>query len=77
MLVAIYWGMEYALLSGRLTISKSGHIDWNASPHAKGATPPVDDSAAENAPANRARRFPADDPKPAAVDSPTDDATSA
>jgi len=34
-LVAIYWGMEYALLSGRLTISKSGHIDidWNASPH--------------------------------------------
>ena len=28
-LVAIYWGVEYALLTGRLIISKSGHIDWN------------------------------------------------
>jgi hypothetical protein len=27
LLVAIYWGVEYALLTGRLIISKSGHID--------------------------------------------------
>jgi hypothetical protein len=26
-LVAVYWGVQYALLSGRLTISRSGHID--------------------------------------------------
>ncbi|MEN6556808.1 MAG: FHA domain-containing protein [Thermoguttaceae bacterium] len=34
LLVAIYWGMEYALLSGRLTIGRTGHleIDWNKSP---------------------------------------------
>ena len=32
LLVAIYWGVEYALLTGRFIISKSGHIDWNPSP---------------------------------------------
>jgi len=51
LLVAIYWGVEYALLTGRLIISKSGSIDidWNASPHAKPATPPDEaDEAAES-----------------------------
>jgi hypothetical protein len=49
LLVAVYWGMEYALLSGRLTISKSGHIeiDWNKSPQRKVAAPPAADEAAE------------------------------
>jgi len=32
LLVAIYWGVEYALLTGRFVISKSGHIDWNPLP---------------------------------------------
>ncbi len=27
LLVALYWGVEYAILSGRLVISKTGHID--------------------------------------------------
>ena len=42
LLVAIYWGVEYALLTGRLIISKSGHIDidWNASPVGQAATQP-------------------------------------
>ena len=31
LLVAIYWGLKYALLSGRLMINKSGHIEWNSS----------------------------------------------
>ena len=31
LLIAIYWGVEYALLTGRLIISKSGSIDWNSS----------------------------------------------
>ncbi|MEN6406403.1 MAG: FHA domain-containing protein [Thermoguttaceae bacterium] len=50
LLVAIYWGMEYALLSGRLTISKTGHIeiDWNRSPAHKSETadrtPKADDT---------------------------------
>ncbi len=29
--VAIYWGVQYALLSGRLRINKSGHIQWRSS----------------------------------------------
>ncbi len=41
LLVTIYWGVEYALLTGRLIISKSGHIDidWNSpfSAHAHAA----------------------------------------
>ena len=67
LLVAIYWGMEYALLSGRLTISKSGHIDidWNASPHGKGAAPPAEDAASEKTPIENASPF-IDDDKPAA-----------
>jgi len=39
-LAALYWGMQYALLTGRLIISKSGGIDWN---YAKGS------EASENA----------------------------
>jgi hypothetical protein len=31
LLIAIYWGVQYALLTGRLIISKSGSIDWNPS----------------------------------------------
>jgi hypothetical protein len=37
LLIAIYWGVEYALITGRLIISKSGHIDveWNKTTHDK------------------------------------------
>ncbi len=31
LIVAIYWGVQYALLSGRLMINKSGHIQWHSS----------------------------------------------
>jgi hypothetical protein len=44
-LVAIYWGVEYALLTGRLIISKSGHIDWNLTSHGKSKSPPVEEGA--------------------------------
>ena len=27
-LTAIFWGVEYAILTGRLMVSKSGNIDW-------------------------------------------------
>jgi hypothetical protein len=52
LLVAIYWGMEYALLSGRLTISKSGHIDidWNRSPHGRRGAAPAETDTAANPP---------------------------
>jgi len=33
LLIAVYWGVQYALLTGKLIISKSGHIDWNISSH--------------------------------------------
>lgn len=29
--VAIYWGVQYALLSGRLRINESGHVQWRSS----------------------------------------------
>ena len=69
LLVAIYWGMEYALLSGRLTISKSGHIDidWNASPHRDRATPPAETDAAEEAPAEGVGPLVDDGPEPSAA----------
>ncbi|MBN1394454.1 MAG: hypothetical protein JW959_05485 [Pirellulales bacterium] len=53
LLVAIYWGLQYALLSGRLAINKSGHIEWHSPPgnskvdkrtdqkNADDATPPL------------------------------------
>ncbi|MBU4271540.1 MAG: hypothetical protein KKA28_06730 [Planctomycetes bacterium] len=31
LIVAVYWGVQYALLSGRLMINKSGHIKWHSS----------------------------------------------
>ena len=33
--VAIFWGLEYALLNGRLIVGKSGHfnIGWKGSSH--------------------------------------------
>ncbi len=50
--VAIFWGMEYALLSGRLIVNKSGHlnIDWKRSSHDAATAPsPAGDDAAEDA----------------------------
>ena len=65
LLVAIYWGMEYALLSGRLIISKSGHLDWNASPHGKIAPPSAEDDAAEEISAGGVSPFVDDGSEPA------------
>jgi hypothetical protein len=33
--VAIFWGLEYAMLTGRMIVSKAGHfnIEWKASSH--------------------------------------------
>jgi hypothetical protein len=51
--VAVFWGLEYALLTGRLIVNKSGHvnIDWKGSSHRgpNAASSPGDDDA-ENSP---------------------------
>jgi len=47
--VALFWGLEYALLTGRLIVNKSGHlnIEWKASSHhgASAASSATDDGA--------------------------------
>jgi len=50
--VALYWGVEYALATGRLIVSRSGHIDinWNTSPHGQHVPLPPEDVAAEKTP---------------------------
>jgi hypothetical protein len=45
-LVAIFWGVQYALLTGRLMVTKSGRISWNH-------TPTAPKSAAKKADKNR------------------------
>ncbi len=40
LLVAIYWGVQYALLTGRLIISKAGCIDFGSSSERSSASPP-------------------------------------
>jgi hypothetical protein len=45
LLVTIYWGVEYALLTGRLIIRKSGHIDWNYTSHGESKSPPAGQGA--------------------------------
>ena len=56
LLVAIYFGMQYALLTGRLRINEQGHINIAWSPFADGmpATPPKEDDAASGSPATPA-----------------------
>jgi hypothetical protein len=46
-LVAIYFGVQYALLTGRLRINELGHINiaWNAFVDGRSATPPVEEDA--------------------------------
>ena len=62
-LVAVYFGVQYALLTGRLRINERGHINiaWNSFASSRLATGPVKDDAVENSPAT-----------PAAVAKPTD-----
>jgi hypothetical protein len=50
LIVALYFGVEYAMLTGRLRVSKSGHIDihWNGLAGNKPATSPVKSSAASD-----------------------------
>ena len=54
--VAIYFGVQYALLTGKLRINEQGHlnIDWRAFANAKATTPPGKDDAAEDSPATPA-----------------------
>ena len=47
--VALFWGLEYALLTGRLMVNKKGHIniEWKASSHhgARAASSTEEDDA--------------------------------
>jgi hypothetical protein len=43
LLIAIYWGVQYALLTGRLIISKSGAIDLNPSRFGMSSSPSAED----------------------------------
>ncbi len=72
-LVAIYFGVQYALLTGRLRINEQGHlnIDWNAFANGRPTTPPREDDAASGSPATPvASANPVDDgsAEPAAED---------
>ena len=68
LLIAIFWGLEYAILTGRLFVSKSGRIDWNSSPHRKHPSLAAEDDASENTSPADADPAIATDPA-AAVDS--------
>ena len=57
LLVAIYWGVQYALVSGRLMINKSGRIEWkSADAFGKGSSKEetVEDTVQEKADAPQA-----------------------
>jgi chemotaxis protein histidine kinase CheA len=51
-LVAVYFGVQYALLTGRLRINELGHINiaWDSFTGGKPATPAVEDDTAEDSP---------------------------
>ena len=38
-LIALYWGVQYAVLKGRVTVSRSGHLGWKSPEQ---PTPPPD-----------------------------------
>jgi hypothetical protein len=38
-LVALWWGIQYAIVTGRLIVGKFGHLDWNA--QVRRAAPPA------------------------------------
>ncbi|MEN6458300.1 MAG: FHA domain-containing protein [Thermoguttaceae bacterium] len=44
LLVAIYTGLRYAMVTGRLIVNKSGHVDWNSEQEAMPAS--AEDTAA-------------------------------
>lgn len=44
-LVAVVWGIQYAVLTGRLIVSRSGHLGWHAPPK---ATPSAKESPAQS-----------------------------
>jgi len=52
-LVAVYFGVQYALLTGRLRINELGHlnIDWSSFTSGKPATSPAEDDTANDSPA--------------------------
>ncbi len=74
LVVAIYWGAEYAVLTGRLIVSKSGHIHWNSSPYGKRPAPSVENGA-EKTPQEDAGPPTADAAETAAVAPSTGDST--
>jgi hypothetical protein len=45
LLAAAFWGVEYAVLTGRLIVNKAGHIDWNNREFKKPDPTPVIPSA--------------------------------
>jgi len=69
LLIAIFWVLEYAILTGRLFVSKSGHIDWNSSPHREHPSLAAEDDATEEASPTDAGPAAATDPEAAVVDS--------
>jgi hypothetical protein len=58
LLIAIYWGIEYALLTGRVIISKSGAIDWNSSPSGKNRSAAAKETAQKTLPENASQPVP-------------------
>lgn len=63
LLVALFWGIQYAVLTGRLALSRSGHLDWN--PRRR---------PAENADAaDAAAEAPVDPEPPCGADDPAED----
>ena len=44
LLVACHWGVQYAMLTGRLIVNKAGHIDFKMSPHSQ-SSPPAKEAA--------------------------------
>jgi hypothetical protein len=49
LLIAIFWVLEYAILTGRLFVSNSGHIGWNSSRRRERPLLAAKDNAAEKA----------------------------
>ena len=39
LLVAIFWGMHYAILTGKLIVNRSGHLQWKSQKHRPDAEP--------------------------------------
>lgn len=77
-LVAIYWGVQYAILTGRLIISNSGHIDigHGGSPLKKPEPPQSDDAADEATDVENTKPLGAAPAEPVDVASPADDVAS-